>query len=314
MNTRARVLLAGCSLAVSLAACSGSDQPAGSSTAAAARVEIVSGDDQTAGAGQELAESLVARVVDADGRGIRGQIVNFHVTGGGGSVYGGVQLSDANGVARERWTLGPYSGIQTLEARAVDNSTGAPIVFGVFHATAVGGIPPPPPPGTLRIQGCLANAPVGTQITLAGDRTATTTTDGTHCYAFDALPPGSYVVTPTRPSWIFFPVSRSVVVVAADVPMQDFEGMAAAPPYISGTISGPNVAGVTLTGGSLYRSFWMTSDFFVYSSLAPATYVLTPEPLYADVDVPLPIHCTPASRTIVIEGAVSVPDQDFICN
>lgn len=210
--------------------------------------------------------------------------------------------------------LAPAHVVVVPDLAGFGHSDDAPLVFGVFHATAVGGIPPPPPPGTLRIQGCLDYVPVGTQITLTGDRTVTTVTDAAHCYTFTALPPGSYVVTPTRPSWIFFPASRAVTLVAADVLMQDFEGTSVSPPYISGTISGPNVAGVTLTGGSLNRRFWMTSSYFVYGPLADATYVLAPEPFYADVDTPLPIHCTPTSRTIVIEGGVSAPGQDFVCD
>ena len=73
---------------------------------APAQVQIVSGDDQDAVVGTELPNPAVVRVVDEDGRPIRGQLVNFRVTSGGGSVFSGSALTNANGEAQERWTLG----------------------------------------------------------------------------------------------------------------------------------------------------------------------------------------------------------------
>jgi hypothetical protein len=61
------------------------------------------------------------------------------VTEGGGSVIAGSAQTNADGEARERWTLGPTAGEQILEARAVDQSTGDPIVFGRIAATAIHG-------------------------------------------------------------------------------------------------------------------------------------------------------------------------------
>ena len=101
---------------------------------------IVSGNQQDGIVGEELPEALVARVVDSNGTAISGQIVNFVVLEGGGSVFAGAAISDDSGIVRERWTLGTSTAdSQILEARAVDNGTGLPIVFGRFIANPIAG-------------------------------------------------------------------------------------------------------------------------------------------------------------------------------
>ncbi|MQA90951.1 MAG: hypothetical protein GEU90_12050, partial [Gemmatimonas sp.] len=104
---------------------------------AAASLDIVAGDQQTGAAGSELPAPLVVRVLDAAGNSVPNQIVNFRVTGGGGSVYAGVGLTNSEGMVQERWTLGDDLGLQTLQARAVDATTGEGLVFATFEATAV---------------------------------------------------------------------------------------------------------------------------------------------------------------------------------
>ena len=59
-----------------------------------------------------------------------GETTSFRVTAVGGSVFAGSSVTNASGISQERWTLGTStSDSQRLEARAVDNTTGAPIVF-----------------------------------------------------------------------------------------------------------------------------------------------------------------------------------------
>lgn len=102
-----------------------------------AAVLVVSGDLQTGTAGQELPQPLVVKVVDDAGKPVRDQLVNFRVVSGGGSVFAGSALTNRDGIAQERWTLGTVAGdTQTVEARAVDTRTGAPIVFATFRAIA----------------------------------------------------------------------------------------------------------------------------------------------------------------------------------
>lgn len=105
-----------------------------------AQLDVVSGNDQQAVVGQELAQPLVVKVVDEDGRPVRDQLVNFRVTRGGGSVFAGSSLTNRDGIAQERWTLGTAADSQRVEARAVDPETGAALVFATFRAvgTAAG--------------------------------------------------------------------------------------------------------------------------------------------------------------------------------
>jgi adhesin/invasin len=117
-----------------------SEPPAGIKVGPAARLDIVSGDAQSAVVGTELSQPLVARVEDANGNPVVGQVVNFHVTKGNGSVFAGSASTNANGIVQERWTLGTSTADrQVIEARAVDSNTGAPLVFGVFTAIALAG-------------------------------------------------------------------------------------------------------------------------------------------------------------------------------
>lgn len=103
-----------------------------------ARMDIVAGQSQTGGVGEELPDPLVVKVVNASGDPVAKQIVNFHVVSGGGSVFAGTALTNTDGIAQERWTLGPKAGVeQKVEARAVDSGTGEKQVFATFTATAL---------------------------------------------------------------------------------------------------------------------------------------------------------------------------------
>jgi alpha-tubulin suppressor-like RCC1 family protein len=121
-------------LALMLAACDSSSGP----SALAANMQIVAGNAQSGEVGQELPDPLVVRVTDDNDQPVKGQLVNFRVTDGGGSVFAGSALTNQDGEARERWTLGEEPGVpQTVEARAVDQSTGDPLVFATFTAEAL---------------------------------------------------------------------------------------------------------------------------------------------------------------------------------
>ena len=99
-----------------------------------ASLAVVSGGGQEGTVGEELPEAVVVRVTDAQGVAVPGLLVNFVVSDG--SVFAGSALTNTAGEARERWTLGLTAGEQTLEARAVDQTTGDPLVFGQITATA----------------------------------------------------------------------------------------------------------------------------------------------------------------------------------
>jgi hypothetical protein len=105
-----------------------------------AALDIVSGDEQQDTVGTELNNPLVVRVENANGIPIAGQLVNFRVTAGGGSVFAGSGITNALGIVQDRWTLGTSTAdTQRVEARAVDPNTGARIVFATFKATPLPG-------------------------------------------------------------------------------------------------------------------------------------------------------------------------------
>jgi hypothetical protein len=137
--TRFACLVALVPLSVLIASCGGGG---GNSSATAqehlASVSIVDGNNQTAVVGTQLPLPLVARLMSASGQVLPGTVVNFVVTSGGGSVFGGAETSDGNGLVRERWTVGTTAGPQTLEVRAVD-STGTAVVYATFGATGIAG-------------------------------------------------------------------------------------------------------------------------------------------------------------------------------
>ena len=80
------------------------------------RLERDSGSGQSAHAGAELEDPLVVRLVDRDGNGVSGRAVSWVVATGGGSVSSENSTTDDNGRASTRWTLGPNSGGNSLNA------------------------------------------------------------------------------------------------------------------------------------------------------------------------------------------------------
>lgn len=174
----------------------------------AVRYEIVAGDAQTARPGAELPQPLTVRVTDASGIPTVGQIVNWVVTQGGGHVFAGRTLTDSLGYAREWWTLGPEAGQNLLEARAVHSTTGEPLVFGRFAATATDSalIEPTPAPASIAIA-ATAYKEKGLQrvdltwggasgeairILRNGEELVTTRNDGGHLDSIDRRGGGSY--------------------------------------------------------------------------------------------------------------------------
>jgi hypothetical protein len=142
-----------------LAALASCDSPSGPKPAGApARLDIVLGDLQTAVVGTQLAAPLVVKVTDDRGRAVKGQTVVFRVTAGNGTVLAGTDTTDQDGLAQDRWTLGTAArDTQKVEARAVEASTGATLVFGTLRAVGT-----PDAPATLaRVAGDAQAGPVG---------------------------------------------------------------------------------------------------------------------------------------------------------
>src|SRR3989442_15472006 len=102
-------------VALVLASC---DSPTGARKGEApASIQIVSGENQSAVVGTELTLPLVAKVLDANGHGVRDQRVTFTVTSGRGGVAPAEVVSDQQGVVQARWTLGTSTAeVESVEA------------------------------------------------------------------------------------------------------------------------------------------------------------------------------------------------------
>ncbi len=123
-------------LVLSTLSCGG-DGPTAVQAGPSASLLITGGQDQSIIVGRELPTVLEVKVVDAQQRPVKGQVVNFRVLSGGGSVFAGVAITSDSGIAKERWTLGTVAAdSQRVEARAVDDK-GTALVFGVFRAVAL---------------------------------------------------------------------------------------------------------------------------------------------------------------------------------
>ena len=140
---------------LAVAACSGGDLalPSG----AEPQVEVVQGDEQVAPPASRLADPLIVRLVDANGRGIPDRAVVWVVNSGGGSINPATGTTDAEGFASAEWTLGPAEGPNRVDAQVPGIGT---VVFTAI-ANEDGGVQ------TLRIEsleGTGQSAPAGSPV------------------------------------------------------------------------------------------------------------------------------------------------------
>jgi adhesin/invasin len=87
-----------------------------SATAAQNRITLVSGGGQSARINTALADSIVVKVVDPSGAAVPNVSVAFATASGSASPT--PRTTDAQGLAKVRWTLGPAAGAVTLSASA----------------------------------------------------------------------------------------------------------------------------------------------------------------------------------------------------
>ncbi len=95
-----------------------------------ASLEVVSGGDQRGDIGDTLLDTIVVRVVDAGGSAAESVAVSFTPAPGHGMADPGSALTDAEGLARTVWTLGPTEGEQSLTAAAGSVSVSVSAVAG----------------------------------------------------------------------------------------------------------------------------------------------------------------------------------------
>ena len=100
-----------------------------------ASIVIVDGNGQAGTIGAALAEPVIVRVLDVQGRPVQGQQVTFTVMIGGGSVAPSTPTTNADGEASTNWTLGPAAGMQQLQARATGGAA-PPDLSVALNATA----------------------------------------------------------------------------------------------------------------------------------------------------------------------------------
>lgn len=80
------------------------------------RMNIVSGNNQTAAPNTPLAAPLVVKVVDANGFGVPGLTVNFTDNGAGGTFVATSVITSSIGTATAQYTTGPNTGTVTITA------------------------------------------------------------------------------------------------------------------------------------------------------------------------------------------------------
>lgn len=96
---------------------------------------IVAGNNQTAGAGATLPDSLRVQVRNAAGTALTNIQVTWAVTEGGGSVASATTTTNEDGVAANAWTLGSAAGANRATATVVGTGT----ITVTFTATATTG-------------------------------------------------------------------------------------------------------------------------------------------------------------------------------
>jgi len=98
-----------------------------------AKLEMVSGNNQTGNANMQLPLPLKVKVTDSKGLLYIPAQVHFTIETGGGSLNQTDVMTDANGFAQTFWTLGTLAGEQTVKAEVLkaDGSSinGSPVTF-----------------------------------------------------------------------------------------------------------------------------------------------------------------------------------------
>jgi CARDB/Leishmanolysin/Bacterial pre-peptidase C-terminal domain/Bacterial Ig-like domain len=131
-------------------------------------LELVSGDAQSALAGEPLSEKVVVRAMDQGGTSVEGVTVAFTPDAGSGTVDPATDVTGSDGKASTTWTMGEAFGPQKLTATAASASR----IFTAKSLSAVR-LPDLVTDGTLSVQrpdpSTLDTVVVGTTITNAGD-------------------------------------------------------------------------------------------------------------------------------------------------
>jgi hypothetical protein len=117
----------------------------------ATRLERVGGEGLAGAAGHPLPAPLEVRVSTRRRQPVRGVTVRWDVKEGGGELDAATAITDGQGIARVRLTLGDRVGTNVLTA-AVDGLEGSPVEFRIRGESTGLVYLDPPPGGKLRLQ------------------------------------------------------------------------------------------------------------------------------------------------------------------
>ncbi|MEQ7798165.1 Ig-like domain-containing protein [Pedobacter sp. ASV1-7] len=96
------------------------------------KMEIFAGNNQISEFGKALGKALEVKVIDDAGKALSGVEVKWSVKSGGGTLANSTSVSDANGIAKNNWTLGA-SGTQEVSASVTRTDgaavKGSPLIF-----------------------------------------------------------------------------------------------------------------------------------------------------------------------------------------
>ncbi|HEX6370450.1 MAG TPA: Ig-like domain-containing protein [Longimicrobium sp.] len=280
--------------AVLAAAC---DSPGVPESRVPAALQMVRGDTQTAAAGQALADSLEVRVLNRGGRPVPGVEVEFSPASGGGTLHPARARTDASGIARAAWTLGPAAGPQTAQGRV----RGGRLDALVFTARATPGAParlvevsgnhqagvvgePLPQPLVVRVVDEHGNGVAGVPVTwecydeqavLAGNDT----TDA-FGHARATLTLGTIAGADVTPAAATFQdQSLEFHVVAVPGPVAEVQVVGDAPRVH------PTSARMQATAQDAYGNVVLSETAFTWTSSNPAVAVVEPDPVPSHVTV-----------------------------
>jgi hypothetical protein len=144
----------------------------------------------------------------------------------------------------------------------------------------------------------------GVTLTLAGPTTGTATTDGAGDFAFRGLADGVYTVTPSLAGYVFSPANCMVTVNGPSVTLVQFTS-AVARHAISGTVTGPTAAGVTvqLDGAASRTTFTAGDGTYTFTGLPDGEYTVSTSLAGS--------YFIPARRSVTVDR-VDVGGVDFV--
>src|SRR6185503_14171575 len=214
-----------------------------------------------------------------------------------GSSFGNSVMVTAHSLTVPSLLPGTQYFYRVTSADAANNSAtspnppAAPLTFTTAGFTASGSITP-------------TASGNGATVTLTGGASPlTATANASGAYSFANLGNGNYTVTPTKAGFSFTPANRAITVSGANVTVAGFTAQAVT---LSGTITPAAIASgatVTLAGPVAQTATADAAGAFTFSGLPDGTYTVTPSKTN--------VTFTPANRSVVIAGGVSVSGTNF---